>query len=332
MKRWRKIRLAATAMALLTATGLLSGCSGSGDWGDWGSWFVLDPKGPIGAAQRDLIVISTLLCAVIIVPVLILTAIIAWRYRERKNSKAAYQPTWEHSTRLEVIWWSIPIVIIAALAVITFHYTYKIEPSKPLEAADNKAITIQVVSLDWKWLFLYPEQGIASVNYVRFPEDTPVRFELTSDAPMNSFWIPQLGGQIYTMSGMAMKLYLQADEPGVYFGSGANFSGREFASMRFEAEATSQGDFDSWVKQVKGSYPSLTTDGYAELAEPGTGHRQQFSSLPDGLFASIVNKYASAHHHQAAEEKAGQGGKAESDSSKMDTMPGMDHSKHSMAK
>ncbi|MBO9604530.1 MAG: ubiquinol oxidase subunit II [Paenibacillaceae bacterium] len=319
-------------MVLLAATGLLSGCSGSGDWSDWGSWLVLDPKGPIGGAQRDLIVISTLLCSVVIVPVLILTAIIVWRYRERKNSTAAYQPTWEHNTRLEVIWWSIPIVVIATLAVITFHYTYKIEPSKPLEAAGKKAVTIQVVSLDWKWLFLYPEQGIASVNYVRFPEDTPVRFELTSDAPMNSFWIPQLGGQIYTMSGMAMKLYLQADEPGVYFGSGANFSGREFASMRFDAEATSQGDFDKWVQQVKGGSKALTTDDYAKLAEQGIGHRQLFSALPDGLFDSIVNKYASSHHHQAAEAKADKGDKAKPDATKKDTMPGMDHSQHSMTK
>ncbi len=277
--------------AMLTMAALAVLTSGCGE-----SLIVMNPKGPIGEQQRDLIIITTLLCLVIILPVLVMTFVIAWRYRERKNSKAAYKPEWEHSTKLEVTWWSIPIVIIAILAVITVKYTYELEPSKPI-ASEEETLTIQVTSLDWKWLFIYPEQDIATVNYVRFPEDVPVKFELTSDAPMNSFWIPQLGGQIYTMSGMAMTLHLQADEQGEYLGSGANFSGKDFAKMRFTAEATSQGAFDEWVENIQGASPELTLDGYKELAKPGASDVRTFAGTPEGLFEQIVTKYGASHNH-----------------------------------
>jgi len=284
--------------ALFTMAALAVLTSGCGE-----SLIVMNPKGPIGEQQRDLIIITTLLCAVIIVPVLIMTAIIVWRYRERKGSKAAYKPDWEHNTKLEVVWWSIPIIIIAILGTITVKYTYDLEPSKPI-AAEEETLTIQVASLDWKWLFIYPDQNIATVNYVRFPEDVPVRFELTSDAPMNSFWIPQLGGQIYTMSGMAMKLHLIADEPGSYMGMGANFSGRDFGKMQFIAKATSQEEFDQWIEEVKKSSPALTTEGYEQLAEPGVSEVQTFSSIPEGLFERIVTKYGGHNHGSKETENA----------------------------
>jgi cytochrome o ubiquinol oxidase subunit 2 len=288
MKKTKLFRRLSAVTALIILTVLTAGCSES--------FIVLDPKGPIGAQQRDLMLISTLLCLIIIVPVLIITAVIVWRYRDKKGNKAAYHPKWEHSTKLETIWWSIPIVIIIILGAITIRYTHELEPSKPLES-DVKPITVQVTSLDWKWLFNYPEQGIATVNYVQFPEDVPIKFELTSDAPMNSFWIPQLGGQIYTMSGMAMTLHLQADEQGEYMGSGANFSGRDFASMKFTAKATTQEAFDKWVAGVKEKSPALTMDGYKQLAKPGVADVQSFSSFPEGLFQQIVTKYSAFHNH-----------------------------------
>jgi cytochrome o ubiquinol oxidase subunit 2 len=268
---------------LLFSAALLSGC---------GQAMVLDPKGPIAAAQKDLIMISTILCAAILVPVLVLTAYIVYRYRERPESTAKYQPNWAHSTLLETIWWVIPILMIAVLAVITVRYTQELEPSKPI-GSEEKELVVQVTSLDWKWLFQYPEQGIATVNYLYIPEDVPVRFELTSDAPMNSFWIPQLGGQIYTMSGMAMTLYLQADEAGTYFGSGANFSGEHFAKMSFKVNAVSEGEFEAWVESVKASAPALTDEGYEALALPGTTEKQSFSAIPKDLFHRTVTKYAS---------------------------------------
>ncbi len=295
----RYYRMLATAL-FLAMVAVISGCSSE-------QYLVLDPKGPIGGHQKDLIIISTLLCAVIIVPVLILTAIIVWRYRDRPGRKARYTPEWEHSTKLEVTWWTIPIVIIVALAVITAIYTFKLEPSKPLESA-KEPITIEVTSLDWKWLFTYPGEDIATVNYIKIPEDTPIRFQLTSDKAMNSFWIPQLGGQLYTMSGMAMTLYLQADEPGTYYGSGANFNGEDFAQMTFNAEAVSDEEYEAWVQEVKGDSPALTLDGYEKLKQPGRSDVQLFSSFPEGLFQYIVTQYvedgsggAHAHHGQSGD-------------------------------
>jgi cytochrome o ubiquinol oxidase subunit II len=269
---------------------LLSGCSES--------MIVLDPKGPIGEGQKDLIYFTSLLCLIILVPVLALTAFIVIRYREKPGSKATYLPDWAHNNKLEAIWWGIPIIIIAIIAVVTVKGAYELEPSKPL-VSDKKPVVIQATSLDWKWLFTYPEQGIATVNYLYIPEDTPIEFRLTSDAPMNSFWIPQLGGQIYTMSGMAMKLHLQADEPGVYLGSGANFSGEHFAKMRFDVHATSQAEFDKWVNEVKKTPTVLTRDGYEELAKPGIAEELSYSSFPEGLFDSIVTKYAVSGTHGA---------------------------------
>lgn len=257
---------------------------------------VLHPKGPIAAQQRDLMLISTALCSIVIVPVLILTAVIIWRYRDRKGRKAAYSPNWAHSTKLEVIWWGIPIVIIMAIAVITVRSTYALEPSKLLKS-DVKPLTVQVTSLNWKWLFQYPEQGIATVNELKIPQGVPVRFEITADSPMNSFWIPQLGGQIYAMSGMAMTLYLQADEQGKYWGSGANFTGTDFAKMYFDVESVTPEQFDQWVNRVKADSPALTLDGYSQLAKPSASKVQTYSSFPKGLFEMIVTKYATSHHH-----------------------------------
>jgi len=273
-----------------------------------GQYVVLDPKGPIGASQRDLIVISTILCAVVIVPVLILSAVIVWRYRDKPDNKSAYEPNWSHSTKAEAIWWTVPIIIIGLLAIVTIRYTYDLEPSKPL-ASEKAPVTIQVSSLDWKWLFMYPEQGIATVNTLNIPADRPVKFELTADSPMNSFWIPQLGGQIYTMSGMAMTLYLQADHEGQYWGSGANFTGEHFAQMRFDVNATSEEDFDKWVNEVKRQSQPLTQETYKTLAEPGTSNVAYYSSFPEGLFQDIVTKYVvdgqSAHskHGEASGAK-----------------------------
>ncbi|MFC0211414.1 ubiquinol oxidase subunit II [Paenibacillus chartarius] len=276
------IRKMASLGLLAAITLLASGCQ---------SMIVFDPKGPVGADQRDLIYFTMLLCLIILVPVLALTGWIVWRFRDKAGNDAPYQPKWEHSTKLEIIWWGIPIVVIGVLAIVTAKYTYKLDPAKPL-ASEVKPITVQVTSLDWKWLFQYPELGIATVNQLTIPEDTPIRFELTSDGPMNSFWVPQLGGMIYTMSGMATTLHLQADEPGSYMGTGANFTGRDFAKMQFTTKAVTRAEFDSWVKEVKASGKALTEEGYLQLAQPGTSEPLTFSSIPMGLFQRIVHGYS----------------------------------------
>ncbi|MFD0713413.1 ubiquinol oxidase subunit II [Paenibacillus sp. GCM10027626] len=263
---------------------------------------VLDPKGPIAAQQRDLMVIATLLTSLVIVPVLIMSAVIVWRYRDRQGRKAPYTPRWEHSAKLEAIWWGIPIIVILTLGVITVKGTYALDPSKPI-ASEQQALTVQVTSLNWKWLFQYPEQGIATVNELKIPVGVPVRFEITADSPMNSFWIPQLGGQMYAMSGMAMILHLQADEQGMYWGSGANFTGTHFADMYFDVEATTKASFDRWVSQIKASAPPLTLEEYSELAKPSTSEVRSYSAVPDRLFEKTVNKYAASHHQHGAGSK-----------------------------
>lgn len=313
MELKKGLRRLSTIMTLLIMAVLMTGCSDK--------IIVLNPKGTIGKQQLDLMVISTLLCLIVIVPVLILTFVIVWRYRHKPDRKAKYEPEWEHSTKLETIWWGIPILIIILLAAVTVKYTHMLEPSKPLEH-EAKPLVIEVTSLDWKWLFQYPDQGIATVNYIQFPEDVPLEFRLTSDAPMNSFWIPQLGGQIYTMSGMEMKLHLIADEPGSYLGMGANFSGRDFGDMNFTAKATSQEEFDQWVEGIRGSSPALTDEGYEQLALPGVSEVETFSSIPDGLFQRIVTKYSSGHNHGSGSGADGESSDTDADMNKDMNMDG----------
>ncbi|WP_223068902.1 cytochrome aa3 quinol oxidase subunit II [Paenibacillus caui] len=322
-KKPRSLRtLIAVVVTLVTLGALIWGMFFTADY------LVLDPKGPIGEAQKDLIIISTVLCSIVIVPVLILTAIIVWRYRDNPKRKAAYKPNWHDSTILETIWWGVPILIIVVLAAVTARYTYALEPSKPIDA-NQKPLTIQVVSLDWKWLFMYPEEGIATVNTLTIPEDVPVRFQLSADSPMNSFWIPQLGGQIYAMSGMSMTLYLKADEVGTYFGSGANFTGEHFGKMTFDVHAVTGDDYQKWVDKVKENKGStLTEASYADLAKPGVMGETEFSSFPEGLYDKIAFKYVvdgqSSHHGSS-----GTADETKKDGTDMD-MPGMSHDSHQM--
>lgn len=265
------------------STIVLAGCENQ--------FLVLNPKGPVAETEYRLIVISAILCAIVVIPVLALTVFIVYRYRDRPDNKAPYKPEWAHSTVLEVVWWGIPIVIIALLGFFTARDTFAlVKPPKPAP------ITVQVTSLDWKWLFFYPEQKIATVNYAPIPAGVPVQFEVTSDAPMNSFWVPQLGGQVYTMPGMAMRLWLQADRPGEYFGQGANFTGKGFAHMQFKVVAKPQAEFEKWAKQIKETAPELTKDGYQKLAKPGLADQMSFSSYPEGLFEEIVNKNGGQDH------------------------------------
>ncbi len=251
---------------------------------------VLNPQGMIGEKERDLLTISTLLMLIVVIPVFVLTFAIVWKYRA-SNKKAKYSPEWDYDWILESIWWGIPLLIIIVLGIITWKSCHELDPFKPLDTA-TKPVKIQVVALRWKWLFIYPEQNIATVNYVQFPEQTPINFEITSDAPMNSFWIPQLGGQVYAMPGMKSKLHLIANAAGEYRGSSANISGKGFSGMIFTAKSCSQDEFDQWVQSVKQSPNRLTKDEYNNLVAP-TEYNPMASYLlvEEGLFDQIVMKY-----------------------------------------
>lgn len=251
---------------------------------------VFNPKGIMALAERNLIVTATLMMLVVVVPVFILLAVFAWRYRA-SNTKAKYTPDWQSNTTLEIIWWTIPTIIIIALGTITWRSSHTLDPFKPLES-NIPPITIEVVALDWKWLFIYPEQNIASVNFVQFPKDTPVNFKITADAPMNSFWIPQLAGQIYAMAGMDTKLHVMATEVGEYRGLSSNYSGAGFSGMKFVAKASSREEFDQWVGQVRQSPNTLNFNEYDRLREKSRNNPvSYYSSVEDSLYGKIIMKY-----------------------------------------
>lgn len=250
---------------------------------------VLEPSGTIGRKQTRIFVIATLLMLIVTVPVLVLTPFIYWKYREG-NTKAKYAPNWDQSHLVEAIWWSIPLLIIVVLSIITWKSCHELDPFKPI-VSDKKPLRIQVVALQWKWLFIYPEQNIATVNYLQIPVDTPVAFEITADAPMNSFWIPKLGGQIYAMAGMRTKLHLIANEAGSFYGCSANLSGEGFSGMTFTVKADSDQSFDGWVHGIQTSPKSLTLDEYNALVLPSSYNPEaQYVLGKEDLFDYIVMK------------------------------------------
>jgi len=268
---------------------LLSGCNLE----------VLMPKGDVGSQEKSLILIALGLMAIVAIPVIAMTLWFPWRYR-KSNKQATYAPNWSHSTKIEVVVWTIPAIIVAILAVITWTSSHALDPYKPLES-EAKPVTVQVVSMDWKWLFVYPEYGVASVNELAFPTDRPVNFQITSDSVMNAFFIPQLGSQIYAMAGMETKLHLIAREPGTYAGLSTNFSGEGFSDMHFQAIATSEDGFKDWIAKAKASQAALNSDSYKTLAQPSEKTPvAYYGSVTPGLFAGVVNKHMGEMSHDAA--------------------------------
>jgi cytochrome o ubiquinol oxidase subunit 2 len=219
-----------------------------------------------------------------------MTLYFAWRYRA-SNTKATYAPKWSHSTAIEVVVWTVPCIIIAILAMITWRTTHELDPYKPL-TSQVKPITIQAVSMDWKWVFIYPDYGVASVNELAFPANVPVNFQITSDSVMNAFFIPQLGSQIYAMAGMETKLHLIANEPGNYAGLSSNYSGAGFSDMHFTAMATSEQGFKDWINKAKASQLSLDGQTYHALTQPSEKMPvTYYANVKPGLFNSIIAQY-----------------------------------------
>lgn len=265
---------------------------------------VLNPKGDIAYRQRELIIFATLLALIVILPVFVLTITFAYKYRAT-NTKAKYTPDVHGNRKLETVWWGIPIAIIGVLSVVTWITSHSLDPFKPLDS-DVTPITVEVVALQWKWLFIYPEQNIATVNYIQIPVNTPVNFKITADAPMNSFWIPQLGGQIYAMSGMSTQLNLIANAAGNYNGSSANISGEGFAGMRFIANASTVDDFDAFVNKARQSPEVLDSETYSQLAEPSKNNpASAYASVKPGLYASIIDKYMPSGHSVSDKSMSG---------------------------
>lgn len=250
---------------------------------------LFDPKGLIAADEKTIMITAMLLMLTVIIPVIILTLLFAFRYRS-SNTQATYRPQWAHSTMIEVVCWTIPSIVIVILAIITWYSSHTLDPYRPLTFNKKEPEVIQVIALDWKWLFIYPKEQIATVNFVQFPVDTPVKFLITSQGAMNSFLIPQLAGQIYAMAGMQATEYLEADALGDYSGFSANFSGDGFSDMKFIARASTQNDFKKWVTSIKqGATPLLTNETYQQLSKPGSRYPvTYYSSVNTNLFETIV--------------------------------------------
>jgi cytochrome o ubiquinol oxidase subunit II len=263
-------------LAVLIGVATLGGCTEG----------VLDPKGPIAAADRQILLNSLGIMLAIVIPVILATLGVAFWFRA-SNARARYRPDFVYSGRLEMLVWSIPAMTVFLVGGVAWVGSHEVSPRKPI-VSTVKPLRVQVASLDWKWLFIYPEQGIASVNYLAIPAGTPISFELTSSGVMNSFFVPQLGSQIYTMAGMVTRLHLQADQPGSYRGMSAQYSGEGFADMYFNVEAVAPEKFSEWVDATRNVGMELNAPTYAQLAKPSAAVSPfTYRSVAPGLFDSI---------------------------------------------
>jgi cytochrome o ubiquinol oxidase subunit 2 len=248
---------------------------------------VLDPQGPIAVADRQILLNSLGIMLAIVIPVILAILGVAFWFRE-SNQRARYRPNFAYSGRLEMLVWSIPAMTVFLVGGVAWVGAHDVSPRKPIASAVNP-LRVQVASLDWKWLFIYPDQGVASVNRLIIPVGTPISLELTSSGVMNSFFVPQLGSQIYTMSGMITRLHLQADHSGTYRGFSAQFSGEGFADMHFDADAVTGEKFAQWLDSARSAGPELNANTYADLAKPSAAVAPfTYRSVAPGLFDSIL--------------------------------------------
>lgn len=280
--RLRRLR----PVALLPALGALCACHA----------VVLSPSGDIAARQRDLLVEASLLMLIVIIPVMALTVIFAWRYRQ-SNRAARYEPEWEHSMSIELIVWAAPLLIIICLGALTWVGTHLLDPYRPLDrtgpttaaAYTAKPLQVDVVALDWKWLFIYPQYGIATVNELAAPVGRPIDFHITASSVMNSFYIPALAGQIYAMPGMETPLHAVASRTGRYEGFSANYSGAGFSGMHFVFRAMRPEGFDDWIAAVRAGGGTLSRDRYLSLAQPSENVPvQRYAGVDPGLYRAIL--------------------------------------------
>lgn len=261
-------------------------------------YVLMDPRGQVGMSERDLILGSTGWMLLVVLPAIVMAIWFAWWFRA-SNRRARYAPDWHRSNRLEAVVWGVPALIVVAMGITAWRSTHALDPFRPLDHP-AKHLEIQVVALDWKWLFIYPEQGVASVNEVAIPVGVPVAFSVTSDTVMNSFFIPQLGSQIYAMGGMRSKVHLIADVAGDYRGMSSQFSGRGFSGMTFRVLAEPEAGFSRWVERTRSVQRHLDGESFAALAEPSVRHPvEHFGTVAPGLFDAILQKYHAGPDHQA---------------------------------
>jgi cytochrome o ubiquinol oxidase subunit II len=257
------------------------------------SYGVLNPQGPVGADEKLILIDATCIMLAVVIPVILCTLAFAWWFRAR-NSRAQRRPDWEYSGRIEFVTWSIPALIVLFLSGIAWIGSHDLDPPKPL-AGDAQPVEIEVISLDWKWLFIYPNEQVAAVNQLVIPVNTPVHFKLTSGSVMNSFFVPQLGSQIYTMAGMTTQLNLLASRAGTFDGLSAQFSGDGFSDMRFDVRAVAPEEYKAWLVSTHTAAERLDLTRYARLAEPSRDDQPStFGQVAAGLFDAVVHNHGAA--------------------------------------
>jgi cytochrome o ubiquinol oxidase subunit 2 len=259
---------------------------------------ILNPKGPIADAERGLLIDAFTVMMIVIVPVIVMAFVFAWRYRAGRDAR--YEPTWANSAKVDAVVWLIPALIVIAVAVLVWRSTHKLDPYREI-ASGTPPLDVQVVAQDWKWLFIYPEQGVASVNQLAIPAGRPISLRITSDTVMNSFYVPALAGQIYAMAGMQTRLQMLANAPGKFVGRNTQYSGGGFSDQFFEVVATDQAGFDAWVARAKQAPARLDPPTYAKLSEKSRLNPiTYYSAVEPQLFDKIIEKYAGPHSHGAA--------------------------------
>ena len=280
-----KVRFAAIAALALLA----GGCE---------RMVALNPQGPIADAERGLMIDAFVVMMIVVVPVIFMALLFALRYRAGRNAR--YEPTWAYSAKVDAFVWLVPALIVIAVAVLLWRTTHKLDPYREI-ASDKPPLDVQVVAQDWKWLFIYPEQGVAAVNQLAIPTGRPISLRITSDTVMNSFYVPALAGQIYAMAGMQTRLQMLADAPGKYVGRNTQYSGGGFSDQFFEVLAMSPAEFETWVARAKQAPARLDQPTYASLAEKSRLNPVVlYSAVEPRLFDKIIEKYAGPHAHGAA--------------------------------
>lgn len=286
---------------------------------------VFEPTGWVASQQKKILIFALILSAIVVTPVFIMLGLFAWKYREG-NKKARYDPEWHKNTVLELLWWGIPVLIIVILSGVAWKTSHELDPYREI-ASKNSTIQVEVVALQWKWLFIYPELGVASVNQLAMPVNHPVSFRLTADAPMSAFWVPQLGSQIYSMNGMASQIHLLATKTGTFKGYNTNINGEGYAKMTFDTVSMSENDFSTWTKKAAASHKVLTTDTFDTLVAPSYVDSPTFYALKESdIFDTIVMKYMHGTMSESTKSATKKSEDTDASSHSMDGMEGMDHS------
>lgn len=276
---------------------------------------VLQPAGQVAKSQKSLLIFAFSIMMLVVIPVFIMLILFAWKYRAGNDKKVDYRPEWSEHKLLEAVWWGVPILIILVLGTAAWVTAHTLDPYRKIDSK-TAPVNVQVVALEWKWLFIYPDLGVASVNELPVPVNTPIHFTISADAPMSAFWVPALGSQIYAMNGMSSQLNLVADQTGTFPGYNTNINGEGYAKMKFNVYAKSDKDFSSWIASARKSPNMMDEQMLQKISKPGTMSETSYMLMDNGLYDKVIMKYMKG----TMSDKDGMGNSTQHDMSNMEGM------------